>query len=350
MPISGNFQAFNSVVQPWVGNNTAPPAPSTRHDSVADAPIVPGAPANTGVSTGGGAPFAAAFVSIFRAMGIGRDVSRTTDSPNQAYRGGAFSGTEQFGSEHDMSAHSGYRPGSQSSPVARGGTTEWRPLGGTQVPGGFNGRRPAWFPVNHAGTNATRGAYAAQFHDGLSNYANSRNWQGRSDAARAHSDGATARVTGANYHNQPVQFSGEYQTQDREETKGYSSAFTGRMLAKNHNDGFMDGDPSVEYQTTYHTGGTHARNWFTADYSSPTIGAMYSRNPLRGVLPNFISTPFPQPPLTGGYKTAGIAPNQRQLLKRFTTPTLFRSPPSEAATISVVNDGSAPSNTLGMGF
>lgn len=345
MPISGNFQAFNARVQPWTGNPDAT-VPNTRHDSVSDAPTTG---VVEGTSTGSGAPFAQAAQTLFRALGINRDSSRTTDMPNQAYRGGAFAGTEPFRSEHDMSAGNGYWPGSQTSPVGRGGTSIPTPMGGTQVQGGFNGLRPAWFPVNHGAVAATRGAFAAQFHDGLSNYANARNWQGRADTARAHSDTQTARVTGANYRAQSRAFAGEVQEQDREPILGYSAPFTGRMLAKNHNDGFMDGSDTVEYQTTVRTGGTHARNWFTADYASPTIGAMYSRNPLRGVLPNTVATPFPQQGLTG-YKLAGIAPNQRQLLKRFVTPTLFRTPPSEAATIAVVNDGGVASNTIGMGF
>lgn len=349
MAISGNFQAFQARVQPWTGN-LDPNLPSTRHDSVADAPVVP--TLVPGKDTGGGAPFASPVTLIMRAIGINRDASRTTDTPNTGYRGGAFAGTEPFRSEHDMSAGNGYWPGSQSSPVGRGGTSIPGPMMGTQVQGGFNGRRPAWFPVNHAAVAETRQAYAAQFHDGLANYANARVWQGRADAAKAHGNSATTRVTGHQYRAQPAPVIDETQTQDQYPTKGYSTAFTGRMLAKGvpGTDGFMDGSNTEEYVTTYHTGGTHAQRNFVANYSSPTIGAMYSKNTPRGVLPNHIDTPYPQAALSNGYKTGGMPPNQRQLLKRFVTPTLYRTPPSEAATISVVNDGGAPSNTIGMGF
>lgn len=347
MPISGNFQAFNARVQPWRQYDTH--VPTQRHDDPASAAKVPGLV--EGKSSGSGAPFASGgLVSVMRALGINRDVSRNTDSPSQVVRGGAFSGTQPYGSEHDMSGAGGYRPGSQVSPVARGGTSEWAPIGGGRVPA-WNGQRPAWFPVNHAATAATRGAYSAQFHGTLSNYANPRAYQGRGDAARAHGDTQTARVTGANYRAQPAQFAGEVQSQDRVETKGYSTGFTGSMLAKQAGtDGFPSSDGGeTTYTTKYRTRGTHDRNWFVADYSSPTLGAMYSQNTPRGVLPNTVATPFPQPPVSG-YKASGIAPNQRQLLKRFVTPTLYRTPPSEAATISVVNDGGAPANTLGLGF
>ena len=349
MPISGNFQAFNARVQPWGVDPQSPGTPSSMHNDIADAPVQG---VVYGQSTGSGAPWATAASMLFRALGINRDVSRATDTPNTAFRGGAFAGVETFGSEHDMSAKSGYRPGSSTSPVARGGTTEWVAMQGDKGIPGFNGLRPAWFPVNHAATAATRGAFAAQFHDGLANFANAKVWQGRADAARAHGDTQTARVTGASARTQPAEFAGETQTQDQYPTKGYSIGFTGAMLAKQAGtDGFPDGPNGPdEYVTHYHTGGTHAQRWFVAKYSSPTIGAMYSANPLRGVLPNTISTPFPQPALINGYKTGGMPPNQRQLLKRFVTPTLFRSPPSEQATIAVVNDGGAVSNTIGMGF
>lgn len=349
MSLSGNFMAFNRTVQP-AGDRVhhgGPPVPSTRHDDPANAIPVNGAP--EGKSSGQGAPFAMVNMALMAARGIIRDMSRYSDQRSNVYRGGAIY-DQAIGSEHTSSAPAGaaYRPGSQASPVAKGSPRNL--IGGGVVSNAGVNPRVAWFPVDHAGTANTRGAYAAQFHDGLSNYANPRAWQGRRDTSTAHGDIMTTRVTGHQARSMPAPVHGEMpDPRDMPETKGYSTAFTGRMLAKNHNDGFMDGSASEEYVTTYHTGGTHVRQWFRFPYSSPTLGAMYSKNTLRGVLPNTVATPYPQPALTG-YKLGGMAPNSRQLLTRFTTPTLFRMPPSEAATIAVVNDGGTPSNTVGMGF
>jgi hypothetical protein len=361
MALSGNFSAFNATVQPQRDrvNHQGPPTLSTRHDATTAhagfiGPITTtdrqpyGTNPRPDAVVGGGAPWATGVAVIMRAMGIRRDFSRSTDRPSDEVRGGMFN--PLINSAHETSHNPSYRPGSQSSPIARG-VTNRQPVGGGRVHASGNPQRPAWYPVEHAATAAVRGAFATDFTD-AHNGGNPRAI-GALAVARAHGDRATTRITGNQYRVQPSLVAGEgADPRDMPETLGYSAPFTGRMLAKNGNDGFSVGDDTPaggEFQTHYHTGGTHARQWFRMRYSSPTLGAMYSTNPLRGVLPNTVATPFPQGG-TIGYKGSDIPPNSRPVFPRFATPTMFRTPASERDTITAVADGAGIANTMGLGI
>jgi hypothetical protein len=283
-----------------------------------------------------------------KALGIMLDFSRTTDMPSDEYRGGMSNPT--INSAHEGSLAPGYRPGSQNSPVDRQ-VTNRQYEGGGRVPARGDGRRPAWFPVNHASTAAVRGAYAADF-TGNHGDGNPRAI-GAAAVARAHADRATTRITGHQYNPEPWLVEGEGpEPRDMPETIGHGIPFTGRMLAKVGNQGFAAGPDypeGGEFFPTNHRGGTHTRQWYTMRYCSPTIGAMYSKNTLRGVLPNTIDTPYPQPG-TEGYKGSNIPPNQRPTWPRFVTPTMFRAPASERDTITAVNDGAGFAPTMGLGI
>lgn len=363
MPISGTFAAFNATQQPQRDrvNHLGPPTLSDRHSataahagfigptSVTDR-IPDGPNPRSAAVTGGGAPWVTPLGIVMRALGINRDLSRATDMPADEFRGGQFN--EQINSEHETSHAPGYRPGSQTSPIARG-VSNRTDVGGGRVMASGNPRRPAWFPVNHASTAAVRGAFVADFTPANDTTGGNPRKIGARASARAHSDRATTRVTGHQYRPAPAPSAGDQpDPRDMPETLGYGIGFTGRMLAKVGNDGFTAGPDDPEggtFRPTNHTGGTHSRQWFTARYSSPTLGAMYSENPLRGVLPNTIASTFPQPG-TSGYKGSDIPPNQRPTFPRFVTPTMFRSPPSERDTITAVNDGSGQANAMGLGI
>lgn len=359
MAISGNFAAFNATVQPQRDrvNHGGPPTLSPRHSATTAhasfvGPItttdpVPGQVApNSG--NGQGAPWATGWTGIMRALGIVRDVSRTTDRVNAVVRRGMFD--EHINSEHESSHAPGYRPGSQTSPIARG-VTNRQSVGGGRVAASGNPNHVAWFPVQHAATAAVRGAYTADFTDGHSG-GNPRAI-GALGAAKAHADRATARLTGASYRTNPSMVAGEGpDPRDMPETIGHGATFTGRMLAQVNNDGFLvgpDTPPGGEFRTEYHTGGTHSRQWYRMRYSSPALGAQYSSNALRGVLPNTIASSFPQSG-TYGYKGSNIPPNSRPVFPRFVTPTMFRMPPSERDTIAATNDGAIFGPTMGLGI
>lgn len=71
------------------------------------------------------------------------------------------------------------------------------------------------------------------------------------------------------------------------------------------------------------------RRWASRTYSSPALGAMYSRNTERGVLPQIVATPHNQPPLAGVMES-GIASNTRFLGRTWTLPQLYTQPRSQS--------------------
>lgn len=149
-------------------------------------------------------------------------------------------------------------------------------------------------------------------------------------SAVAHADPMGGYWNGHQYDPQPQQFAGSRYEVMPSNVRAIPS-FKARTIWHSRPGGqFSDGPGGDVAPTGFPTG--EAGRFAVARYSSPTLGAMYSRNTLRGVLPQMISTPYNQPALTGpaGTRASGIASNARFLAKPFTTPALFRSPASES--------------------
>lgn len=167
-------------------------------------------------------------------------------------------------------------------------------------------------------------------------------------SAAAHGDRASAYLQGHQYSPWGHPFSGETYGVDRAEGQ-QAPAISGRVIAKTNGHGFPEGPVDAMYAPTGFRIGV-SRRWAQARYSSPTLGAMYSRNTLRGVLGQKISVPVNQPALSG-VRDSGIASNARFLAPFTTVPKLFRSPPSQSDQAMAAN---APdptvSNAMGVGF
>ncbi len=163
----------------------------------------------------------------------------------------------------------------------------------------------------------------------------------------AHGDLATRSLNGHHYNPMPQRFAGESYDVDQG-TVDIPTSVNARTAIHGQPGGqFMDGE-SGSYQVT---GARRAdnRRWARANYSSPTLGATYSRNTLRGVLPQAIANPVTQSPLSG-VRDSGIWSNTRFLGKQFTTPALFRTPPSESEQQMAQNQTADTGGTIGVGF
>lgn len=336
MPISGSFGRMQATQQPYTGTpNLLPEGPAAAH-SVAN-PNGPGGagPHQTFIGDnagpfGGGLNAAQGVDPRMAANGIMRDLSRYTDMPS--------------------SMGNGYAPSGQASSL---------PLGPAGLPNGYTGGSPASLhpagrdinAVNHAATAVTRRGMAIDWSD-TNTKGHCYDQQGRMGAA--HADMSTARIAGHEYS--PIQgdFAGQRVHADIAPIIPHSGPISGRTIAKSQNGGeFVDG-PKDDFVATFFdkAGAGRSRRMMVPSYSSPAIGAYYSRHTLRGVLPNTIQTPYPQLGIAGGAtnKNAGIPPNARNLPLSFTVPQLFRMPVNMSDNITVINDGTVPSASLGMGF
>lgn len=169
-------------------------------------------------------------------------------------------------------------------------------------------------------------------------------------AASAHGDSTTGYYQTHAYAPMPADFAGQSQSVSGQNAfvapgMGARSVIHGRLGGT-----FLDGEGGTFAPTGFNKG--VPGRWAVAHYSSPTLGAMYSKNTLRGVLPQKISTPYDQPALIGDAgQNSGIAPNRRFLLKSFTTPQLFRSPASMSdAMIAAAPPMPTTGPTMGVGF
>jgi hypothetical protein len=150
-------------------------------------------------------------------------------------------------------------------------------------------------------------------------------------SAVAHGDPMGGYWNGHQYDAPPQQFAGSRYEVLPQNVRAIPS-FKARTIWHSRAGGqFSEGTGGGDVAPTGFPIGEAGR-FAVARYSSPALGAMYSRNPLRGVLPQMISTPYNQPGLSGaaGTKASGIPSNARFLAKPFTTPALFRSPASES--------------------
>lgn len=145
-------------------------------------------------------------------------------------------------------------------------------------------------------------------------------------AARAHGDSRAAYFTPHTYTPIRLPFAGESYGVDRAEGAP-GRPTSGRVITKTHTGGeFSDGPTDASYTPTgYRLGVT--RRWAERHYSSPLLGAMYSTNALRGVIPQTVAVPVDQP-ASGRIRNSGLSSQQRQLLNYVTVPALFRTPPS----------------------
>lgn len=144
-------------------------------------------------------------------------------------------------------------------------------------------------------------------------------------AANAHGDSTSAYFTPHAYAPIAKPFAGESYSVDRADGAA-GVPHSGRTIAKAAGGWFVDGPREDSYAPTgYRLGVT--RRWAERKYSSPLLGAQWSSNALRGVIPQTVAVPVNQAP-SGQIKNSGLGSQQRQLLRTFTIPALFRNPPS----------------------
>lgn len=175
--------------------------------------------------------------------------------------------------------------------------------------------------AGHGASTAVRTARRPYTHQGAAQEA----------SAAAHGDVMTGYWQGHQYDPQPQQFAGSAYTVARQNDMAIPS-FSARTIWHSRPGGqFSDGPAGGPVAPTGFPLGDPGR-WAGARYSSPALGAMYSSNALRGVLPQMVATPYNQPGLVGpaGTKASGIPSNARYLGIPFTRPALFRSPQSES--------------------
>lgn len=184
-------------------------------------------------------------------------------------------------------------------------------------------RRDLAWTYGHSGTARTRPAFTP--HIGLSG-SHARNAAQASSAA-AHSDIASGRIAAHTYAPQPQGTMGETHSMDIGDGHPGPTTLV-RSIVHGHTGGsFSDGAGGEVGPVGFRLG--EARRWVLAPYKSPAIGAMYSKNSLRGILPQTISTPHNQPGLPG-VTDSGIPSNARFLARPFTMPRIFKTPTPES--------------------
>lgn len=198
--------------------------------------------------------------------------------------------------------------------------------------------------AGHQGTAATRNARrpytgpAAQLH-------------AQEASAAAHGDPMAGYYQGHQYDPMPQQTAGARYDVVPSNVRAIPS-FSARSVIHDRPGGQFSDGTGADFAPTGFPLGEDGR-FAVARYSSPALGAMYSKNTLRGVLPQMISTPYNQPALSGpaGTKASGIPSNARFLAVPFTTPALFRSPASESDQI-IAASAPAPlyGPTMGVGM
>lgn len=175
----------------------------------------------------------------------------------------------------------------------------------------------------HEGTASTR--YARRPYAGAGSQL-----AAQTASAAAHGDPMAGYYQGHQYDPMPQQTAGARYDVMPSNVRAIPSFSAHTVIHGRPGGQFSAGSGGDFAPTGFPTG--EAGRFAIARYSSPTLGAMYSKNSLRGVLPQTVATPYNQPALSGpaGTKASGIPSNARFLLKGFTTPALFRSPASES--------------------
>jgi hypothetical protein len=182
----------------------------------------------------------------------------------------------------------------------------------------------AW-PYGHQATDVVRRAQAPA-NGAWNTWEHSRNVAQQSSAA-AHGDTRTMRLADHQYNPQPQNEAGEAQGVDR--ATGLPGPTMSAQAALHDRPGgqFSTGAQGQFGPTGFRIG--VVRRWAARQYSSPALGAMYSKNSLRGILPQIVATPHNQPALAGPMES-GIGSNARFLSPRFALPALFSVPRSQS--------------------
>lgn len=123
-----------------------------------------------------------------------------------------------------------------------------------------------------------------------------------------------------------------YHTVDDSQQEG-APISSARSLARSRNSfstPVVDSNENLQVQGAKNGDGGRV---FVSHYSSlTTLGAMYSKNTLRGIVPQEAAVPVATPGLDG-IRGSGIPGNSPMRAKLFATPQLNRTPPSMSETI-----------------
>lgn len=148
-------------------------------------------------------------------------------------------------------------------------------------------------------------------------------YTGQARAAAAHGDRRLIRAQTHAYNPGAQGQMGDGQSVDWAEGHGGVGIPAMALVKSRVGGAFSDGAAGEIAPTGFRLG--NSRRWAARSYTSPALGAMYSRNSLRGVLPQVVASPVNQPGLIGPLES-GIASNARFLAKFAVTPKIWQSP------------------------
>jgi hypothetical protein len=175
----------------------------------------------------------------------------------------------------------------------------------------------------HRGTDTTALALAPA-NGAFTTWEHARN-VAQQRSGSAHGDRRTMRFVDHQYNPQPQEGEGYTQGVDKADGKTGPTMSANAALHDRPGGQFSTGASGQFGPTGFRLG--VSRRWAGRGYSSPALGAMYSKNSLRGILPQIVATPHNQPALAGPMES-GIGSNARFLQPRFTMPALFTVPRS----------------------
>ena len=185
-------------------------------------------------------------------------------------------------------------------------------------------RQPA-FAYGHKGTARTRQSMAPA-NGALDGQYGARDVM-QARAAYAHGDLATALLQTHQYNFSPQVEAGEGQGVDIASGLPGPTLDAQAVLHGSPGGQFSDGASGQFGPKGFRIG--RVRRWAHRAYASPALGAMYSKNSLRGILPQTVATPYNQRALAGPMES-GIESNNRFLGQQFTMPSLFTIPRSQS--------------------
>lgn len=197
------------------------------------------------------------------------------------------------------------------------------------------GRRTAVDPskvltvsTRHDASQATRNAARSFTVDAMT--ARLANSQGivegaRIDASgRAHADAHERYIYPTQFRPTPQQGLGDHATQDDSSSPG-AQKISGNAIARGGYSYVTTGQ-TAEYGVTGQRM-SMGRKWVTTGYSSPALGAMYSKNTLRPVLQQTINVPTVTQGIAGP-RNSGIPGNKPWISTTVATPMMRNIPPS----------------------
>lgn len=186
-------------------------------------------------------------------------------------------------------------------------------------------QRDIGYAYGHEGTEVTRAAQAPSIGRYVTPEHARDTLQAR--AAAAHGDIRTTNLYTHQYNAIPQDTAGESQGVDA--AAGLAGPTMTAQAALHDRPGgqFSSGADGQFGPKGFRIG--MVRRWAHRQYSTPLLGAMYSKNSLRGILPQTVATPYNQPALAG-VRESGISSNGRFLPVPFTLPQMFTVPRSES--------------------